>query len=465
MLKRTLSLLNFLLPLLLVFSILSKNYIIIALFITALGFLILLVIITQRDKIGLLIAASFILMIFMDLRYEMLPHFYVGLADLVFLAFVGLSIFIFFKSKKEKLPKPIILFFVFMMFFSIYGFWFSKNILLNLRYLITMGYIFSFIYIYWQYIDSNKKYFKFIKIIAFMTLYPITISLLELIFKHDINAIHQLTYSFAERGIRVSGNLAGPNAFAYYLSFTIPYIMIALNNSKKKKILIALLILNCLAILLTSSRSGFIFIFIFITGYLFYYQKIKVGGFSLKKMLIVSGITMFFIFIGYMLLEARFKGDYTVGNDLSLISRYFVWDSALRLFSSHPFLGIGFGNFTFEYEKFFHINEKMFLDISNLYHAHNFVFHSLAEIGLIGFSVVASFIAYLFFTIFPLTKSNNMKKKQIGGIFLFSIIGIFASQFFDFVIADPKHFLYIFITAIYFISIFKYQKLNMDLND
>lgn len=70
--------------------------------------------------------------------------------------------------------------------------------------------------------------------------------------------------------------------------------------------------------------------------------------------------------------------------------RYLMWSSAWEMFKDHPFMGVGYGNYTDEYLN----NYISPLSNERQTHAHSMYFHYLAEDGLFGFSIYCSMIGY-----------------------------------------------------------------------
>jgi putative inorganic carbon (hco3(-)) transporter len=73
-------------------------------------------------------------------------------------------------------------------------------------------------------------------------------------------------------------------------------------------------------------------------------------------------------------------------NNWSVVERMAHWDAAWQMFSAHPWLGIGVGNYALAYPAY---SLPRWSD--PLGHAHNYLLNAMAEIGLIGL------LTYLFF--------------------------------------------------------------------
>ena len=68
-----------------------------------------------------------------------------------------------------------------------------------------------------------------------------------------------------------------------------------------------------------------------------------------------------------------------------VVERLAHWQAALNMATAHPWLGVGLGNYEFEYEQFRLLNWP-----DALGHAHNFWLNILAEAGILGLSVYAA---------------------------------------------------------------------------
>jgi len=185
------------------------------------------------------------------------------------------------------------------------------------------------------------------------------------------------------QGSRISflGIFNDPNDLGMYLLINIPFAFYFYNSCKNTaiKILMALMIFLLLwGIYKTNSRGSLVGVLSLMTVYgYFKYGKIKtmlIGGVSLPLVYIVMGM-----------FRAIDSEEQSAGQRIE------AWYTAIDLFKSHPFVGVGMKNFT----------EYHYLT------AHNSYALVLAELGIIGY--ILWFVA----TVFPLYKLFEIMQNRL----------------------------------------------------
>lgn len=135
------------------------------------------------------------------------------------------------------------------------------------------------------------------------------------------------------------------------------------------------------------------------------------------------------------------------------IERIKIWDKTLSLIKEHPLVGVGAGNWQYNFSKYgIGDIENISKNDVSFQRPHNDLLWIIAETGIIGFSLVVLVLAYVFLKSFPAIRKGNTKV-----VLLFSFLcGLVVESFFSF----PKERIsHIFLAAIMLSLLFK--NLNM----
>jgi len=112
--------------------------------------------------------------------------------------------------------------------------------------------------------------------------------------------------------------------------------------------------------------------------------------------------------------------------------RFIYWETAYRIFSEHPFLGVGLGNYTFYFQDFLPATQLGYIpellkiivpDSPSIITAKNYFARLLAETGLVG---TAAFISFLFVLLVKSVHSWLSKDKEIKFWGAGAILGLIA---------------------------------------
>jgi O-antigen ligase len=256
------------------------------------------------------------------------------------------------------------------------------------------------------------------------------------------------TLSFYLTNIRVVNpiisinTVATQNAFVFTLLCTIPisfYYILAKFGKKGAVISFPIFLVT---MLLTNGRAGAIIILI----QLLFIATIIVP--SIHKTMKVLGIIMslaFFIFQStnvQPLLEAfarqvepintRFanlivgKDDGDLTFDKSWLIRKLMVDKGVEIFKTHPILGIGPGNFTYfdtPLSSFYEYDRLKFesKEFYNSRSAHNSYIQILAEMGLVGFSILILLLGIPIFFLLKEFLFGNLRISYLPFVSLFGI--------------------------------------------
>jgi len=209
--------------------------------------------------------------------------------------------------------------------------------------------------------------------------------------------IHGIGLTLIGSVVRVFGTTQNPNILAAELVLIVPIAITLIINVKR--VLLKFILLLCLsallmAIVLTFSRAGMATLCIVLL--LSFLQIILKGKRKVS--------TLIFLFIIFALIAAAVTpfipneywermGTITDTKEISIASRLDAWKLALNMIKEHPFTGVGYGLFKYE----FMTAAITSADIKTkfvLYHAHNLFLHTGAEAGILAALFVLTIIYY-----------------------------------------------------------------------
>jgi O-antigen ligase len=160
-----------------------------------------------------------------------------------------------------------------------------------------------------------------------------------------------------------------------------PYIALGISllwmsNSVKKRIPIILLIaVMVIMLIITQSRGSWIAVFC-ATIYLFFKKKFFRGIFILALFMLI----LFSFEVLRSILTIRL--EQIGGSDISLLQRFLIWQTALKVIKQNFLFGVGVNNFRLIK---FQFGFPLLLDLKKVHHAHNIYLDVLANLGICGF--------------------------------------------------------------------------------
>ena len=193
----------------------------------------------------------------------------------------------------------------------------------------------------------------------------------ERVFSNQTPGIAQ--FYFHQLWLRAYGTFPHPNVLGGYLAALLPLIIYQFTNSKKYFFVTAI-VLGYVALLLTCSRSawaaGGIAIAFALARIMNYESRI------MKKLFVVS-ITAFILYSLFFILYST---------DESGVVRRELNASAILMWTKHPLIGVGLGNYLTELPNYLVSRQIYFLQP-----VHNIYLLVLSEAGLIGVSIISYF--------------------------------------------------------------------------
>lgn len=215
-------------------------------------------------------------------------------------------------------------------------------------------------------------------------------------------------------------------------------IAIALISRGLKRIFfLFLLLIPTVALILTQTRNTWLSAVITIVAMVFYliiYPDIV--GFSRKKFLLLSIVSLLAMVIVIMLTlaynpkieqratELTVKNEYGVNEsgkaENSMVTRLFIWDTALNAFRAHPIIGIGVYSFGFSSHQYYKIPKILYTRYVSNASPHQTHIAVLAETGLIGFLgfivFVFAVLKYAFRSIREATEEPGRRYALVGAV-------------------------------------------------
>lgn len=262
--------------------------------------------------------------------------------------------------------------------------------------------------------------------------------------------------------IRLFGSFTDPHSFALYLLMVIPFIIYLLfpeikdkirkeKITKENSIWWAWLILSLFFIILSGTRGIWLsVIFGFIVSIYLLIKKLnihKVVSFLLLiQLMFIALIPIASIFT----VIPQFKEGQAQNVDAALIlkrlisildieeqsnqGRIYIWKKSFESIKSHPFLGIGLGNFPLVLGQ----DIKLAKAGSS---AHNLYLNFAVESGIFILIVIGLIILKTLSVIFKILKNNLLPKYRIllSAFFVF-LIWIFGYSLFDIALSDERVF-------------------------
>ncbi len=215
---------------------------------------------------------------------------------------------------------------------------------------------------------------------------------------YNSSSVHLASGTF----LRGYGTFPHPNLLGAFFALSIFIILHEILNLHNRLLKISLILIELVlfaGLVVTWSRSALFILFIIVAIYLFVYlfqKSKKLGLISLVIFLLGISSLGFWIYKGNSTLAHDLRTrlvDQTSLSDVSVVERKELATRALGDFKSHPFLGIGMGNFIPSLSENPVYNESQ---VRVMQPAHNYLLLTLAETGVLGV-IFLSYIYYLLF--------------------------------------------------------------------
>jgi len=263
--------------------------------------------------------------------------------------------------------------------------------------------------------------------------------------------------------IRLFGSFTDPHSFALYLLLVVPFIIYLLFSeikgklrkekiSKENSVWWIWLVLSLFFMVLSGTRGIWLSVAFGIVASLYLLIK-KLNVYKVVSFLLL--IQLIFIalipIVSVFTVIPQFKEGRTQDADAALIlkrlfsildideqsnqGRIYIWKKSLESLKSHPFLGVGLGNFPLVLEQ----NLELAKAGSS---AHNLYLNFAVESGIFILIIIAIIVLQILSVIFKLLKNNLLPKYRILlSAFLVFLVWIFGYSLFDIALSDERVFL------------------------
>jgi hypothetical protein len=251
---------------------------------------------------------------------------------------------------------------------------------------------------------------------------------------YGLNAASQLvvteTYTHLTRGVRAEALFTSPDTLGLVLSLTIIVVIIKYMTTPSKgwkAFLVIFLPIMFFVFVATFSRKSYLSVVAALIFMSLRYRKILLWSLGISIVGLI--LTILLATGGFMeALLNRFQ-TYFMAPEVTISERWATWHIGLQLFSESPITGKGLGSFF--------VSAQILESPLNI--THNFYVYVLAELGIVGLSLVLFWyfqIAQSFYAFFK--KSNDEYENIIARGMLSGLIILLVQSFFrTFQLTDP----------------------------
>lgn len=191
----------------------------------------------------------------------------------------------------------------------------------------------------------------------------------------------------------VYGNLAQPNHFANYIALGLVSLGLLRQQRLKAGYVIALATPLLFVMTLSGSRSSWLYLLL-MAGLAWWWARRDASQRPLLRysLLLICGFGLMHLVVQLPFVAGPDSSIDTVrrilGANETTGIRLYLWYEAILMFVQSPWLGVGFGQFSWHHFQLLPVLQQA--NISGLYNnAHNLIFHLAAEAGMAGLLVLS----------------------------------------------------------------------------
>lgn len=182
------------------------------------------------------------------------------------------------------------------------------------------------------------------------------------------------------------------------------------NNRRIHALSIITFLLFSAALILTGTRGAWLAVGVTIAIYLLYFILTYRNSY-LVTIFFLSLILLTVFGLSFVPAAQKRMASITNPNEYSIVTRFAMWQSASRMWSDHPVLGVGLSNYQRFYKNQYYdpVPWEQFgknHDGLTHKHPHNIYLYLLAETGVAGFSVFLLLIGYMFRHFYAMIKTG-----------------------------------------------------------
>lgn len=217
--------------------------------------------------------------------------------------------------------------------------------------------------------------------------------------------------------LRYGGPIGESNMWGQVLAASVPLALYQLRyekNTRRKLLALAASLILLLAVIFTNSRGAFLAM-----GLILPLIAIEMKIRPLQMMIGALVIVLMFMLLPSNYAERLFSikaifqtnDEYALYQDSSFVSRQNQMKAGMAMFWDHPFLGVGFGNFSNHYwdyaDKLGLVNSTYRASVQGKKNPHSLYVEILSEMGLAGFLTFAFFFLSLFLSLWQAYKKYD----------------------------------------------------------
>jgi O-antigen ligase len=226
--------------------------------------------------------------------------------------------------------------------------------------------------------------------------------------------------------MRAFGVFPDPHMLSFFLGMILPFPLAYFLLVKKRQLsLFMVAAFLFLVLLLTFSRGGYLGVLAALAAMLILGWRFFDSGRKLK--IAAAGFLILFVLLVFAqpVLDRFFSSFFL--SEGSSIGRLAIWQRSWQVFLEHPFLGVGLGNFSKEFDPL--------ATYRNPITSHNLYLDILTETGLFGLLVWILLLAGSFYQVWKFVKKNKelpfLALGLFGSLAYFSIHSVFESAVFN----------------------------------
>lgn len=230
--------------------------------------------------------------------------------------------------------------------------------------------------------------------------------------------------------IRVESLLENSNNLgAFFILFIFPFIMLSIYEKEKRKryLYIIISILCLFNIIVSYSRNAWIAFGVGCLLIVIIYNK--------KFIVPFSGVFLTGLLVPEISMRLAEFNDFSQN-----VTRIKLWETTLLMIKEHALLGVGVGNFSYQYDNYIKRFEELKYSDYQIFHPHNVFLQVQAELGIIGSILIISLIIFIIINIkkYIHETSSSLHKNFYRGFYISFIVFIFVMNMLDDFFSAPK---------------------------
>lgn len=288
---------------------------------------------------GFFLCLSFLTLILGEIpRFSLKNLGSIRLLDVLVLITVALSLFVLPKNLFSKLPVKLFVLFAVLNVISLGVSFFAvgEQIIVGVIHFLRLALYFS-LYPSVLLFIRNFSISKLLNLLVMVGSAVATLGLLQLLLIPDISFLAQ--YGWDPHQFRVVSTWLDPNFLSPFLIICLSILITQLDHHlpRSRKIgQVGLLILLSFSIILTFSRSGLVYLSIFI---------LLIGLRYYRRILIVLILALFLLIAALPSVRQRMAG--IINPDVTANARLISWSESVRVGLTSPLIGVGYNNYSF----------------------------------------------------------------------------------------------------------------------